>query len=50
MGALTVDYETLTLPGDPDMTLFTYATASGTASRQAMDLLGSVVLTQLAHP
>ena len=40
-GELTISYESLTLPGDPDQTLFVYTTEAGTASRQAMDLLAS---------
>ena len=45
VGELTVDYETLALPGDPAQTLFVYTTRAGTASRQAMDLLASWALT-----
>lgn len=41
VGELTIDYESLTLPGDPDQTLFVYSTGAGTASRQALDLLSS---------
>ena len=41
VGDLTVEYETLTLPGDPDQTLFIYTTDPATASRQAMSLLVS---------
>lgn len=41
VGELTIDYESLTLPGDPDQTLFVYSTEAGTASRQALDLLAS---------
>lgn len=44
VGALTIDYETLTLPGDPDQTLFIFTTPAGTASRQAMALLASWTL------
>ncbi|WP_327004709.1 helix-turn-helix transcriptional regulator [Dactylosporangium sp. NBC_01737] len=39
VGDLTVDYETLTLPGDPDQTRFVYTTEAGSPSRAAMDLL-----------
>lgn len=42
-GELTVDYETLTLPGDPDQTLFVYSTEPGTTSRAALDLLAGWV-------
>ncbi len=41
VGELTVDYETFTMPGDPDQTLFVYTTEPATASRQAMTLLAS---------
>jgi len=41
VGDLTVDYETLMLPGDPDQALFVYTAAAGTASGQALDLLAS---------
>ncbi|WP_440102302.1 helix-turn-helix domain-containing protein [Streptosporangium sp. H16] len=44
-GELTIDYETFTMPGDPDQTLFVYTTEAGTASRQAMDLLAGWVLS-----
>lgn len=40
IGDITLDYETLTMPGDPDQHLFIYTTAPGTPSRQAMELLG----------
>ncbi|WP_084727686.1 helix-turn-helix transcriptional regulator [Rhodococcoides yunnanense] len=41
VGDLTVEYETLTLPGDPNQTLFVYSTEAGTTSRQAMNTLAS---------
>ncbi|MGY5884268.1 helix-turn-helix transcriptional regulator [Modestobacter lacusdianchii] len=41
VGELTVEYETLTLPGDPGQTLFVYTAGAGTASGQALDLLAS---------
>lgn len=41
VGELTVDYETLTPPGDPDTTLFVYTTEAGSPSRRAMGLLAS---------
>ncbi|NKY57421.1 helix-turn-helix domain-containing protein [Nocardia flavorosea] len=40
-GELTVEYETLTLPGDPDQTLYVYTTEPGSPSREAMSLLAS---------
>ena len=41
VGDLAVEYETLTLPGDPDTTLYVYTTEAGSPSRQALDLLAS---------
>lgn len=41
VGDLTVQYETLTLPGDPEQALFVYSTEPGSASREAMTLLAS---------
>ncbi|MEU6642591.1 helix-turn-helix transcriptional regulator [Saccharomonospora sp. NPDC046836] len=41
VGDLTVEYETLALPGDPDITLFVYTTEAGSPSQRAMDLLAS---------
>jgi transcriptional regulator with XRE-family HTH domain len=41
VGELAVEYETLTLPGDPDTTLYVYTTEAGSPSRQAIDLLAS---------
>nr|WP_211362116.1 helix-turn-helix transcriptional regulator [Pseudonocardia cypriaca] len=41
VGDLTVEYETLTLPGDPDTTLFVYTTEPDSPSRRAMDILAS---------
>ena len=40
-GDLVVQFESLTLPGDPDQTLSIYTTEPGTQSRQAMNLLSS---------
>jgi transcriptional regulator with XRE-family HTH domain len=39
VGDLTVGYETLTPPGDPDTTLFVYTAEPASASRRALDLL-----------
>lgn len=47
-GELTVDYETFTMPGDPDQSLFVYTTEAGTTSRQAMNLLVSWVQPTVA--
>lgn len=41
VGELTVQFESLVMPGDPDQTLFVYTTEAGTGSRQALDLLAS---------
>lgn len=41
VGDLTVEYETLTLPGDPDTTLYIYTTEADSPSRRAMDILAS---------
>jgi transcriptional regulator with XRE-family HTH domain len=45
VGDLTVEYETLTLPGDPETTLFIYTTEPGSPSRRALDLLASWTAT-----
>ncbi len=45
VGDLTLQYETLTLPGDPDQALFLFTAEAGTAHRQALDLLASWTLT-----
>lgn len=49
VGELTVEYETLTLPGDPDNTLFFYTAEPGSSSRQALDLLAMWTLTDTAR-
>lgn len=49
VGELTVDYETLTLPGDSETALFLYTTEAASASRQALDLLGSWTLSSPQH-
>jgi len=40
VGALTLRYEALVLPGDPDQTLFLYTTDPGTESHDNLRLLG----------
>ncbi|MBF6275801.1 MULTISPECIES: helix-turn-helix transcriptional regulator [Nocardia] len=40
-GELTVEYETLTLPGDSDQTLYLYTTEPGSPSQQALRMLAS---------
>ncbi|PSL00853.1 helix-turn-helix protein [Murinocardiopsis flavida] len=48
VGEVTVQYETLTLPGDSDATVFLYSTEAGSPSRHALDLLTSWTLTPTA--
>ncbi|PJJ72434.1 helix-turn-helix protein [Diaminobutyricimonas aerilata] len=50
VGDLTVEYETLTLPGDADTTLFVYSTEPGSPSRRALDMLASWTLTGTPSP
>lgn len=45
VGALTVHYETLIPPGDPDQTVFVYAAEPDSTSRHALDLLASWALS-----
>ncbi|GAA5150881.1 helix-turn-helix transcriptional regulator [Pseudonocardia eucalypti] len=45
VGELTVEYETLNPPGDPDTTLFVYTTEPGSPSRRALELLGGWTAT-----
>jgi transcriptional regulator with XRE-family HTH domain len=45
LGDLTVEYETLTLPGDSDTTLYVYSTEAGSPSARALSLLASWSLT-----
>jgi transcriptional regulator with XRE-family HTH domain len=42
VGDLTVDYETLTFPGDPEIRLFVFTTAAGSPSRQAIERLAEL--------
>ena len=44
VGDLTVDYETLTLPGDKDTTLYLYSTEPHSPSQRALSLLTSWTL------
>ncbi|WP_218974557.1 helix-turn-helix domain-containing protein [Streptomyces sp. NP160] len=48
VGDLALDYETLTLPGDPDQTLFIYSSAPGSQAEQALRTLASWAAP--AHP
>ncbi|GAA1528225.1 helix-turn-helix transcriptional regulator [Kribbella lupini] len=41
VGDLTVDFEALTFPGDPEQTLYVYSTAPDSSSREALTLLAS---------
>lgn len=41
VGDLTVEFETLTLPGDPYSALYVYTTEPDSPSRRALDLLAS---------
>ena len=41
VGELTLDFETLDLPGDPGQKLLVYSAEPGSPSRQALDLLAS---------
>ena len=50
VGELTVQYETLTFPGDPGQTLFVYTAEVGTPSRQALDLLAGWTLSASSSP
>ncbi|MBE1878446.1 helix-turn-helix transcriptional regulator [Myceligenerans pegani] len=45
VGDLTVEYETLTLPGDADTTLYAYSAEPGSPSARALSLLASWALT-----
>ncbi len=44
VGELTISYEALTLPDDPEQTLFIYSTEPGSPSRHALDLLANWTL------
>ncbi|GAB3444314.1 helix-turn-helix transcriptional regulator [Streptomonospora sediminis] len=48
VGELTVEYETLYLPGDPDTALFVYTAEAGSPSERALDLLASWTRTGTA--
>ena len=41
VGQLTLDFESLDLPGDPGQKLLVYSAEPGSPSRQALDLLAS---------
>ena len=44
VGELTLQYETLAMPGDPDQALFLFTAEAGSPSREALDLLASWTL------
>ncbi|BBA95369.1 putative DNA-binding protein [Actinacidiphila reveromycinica] len=46
VGELTVEYETVVLPGDTGTALYLYTAEAGSASRQALDLLASWTMTR----
>ena len=50
VGDLTVDYETLTLPGDHDTTIFAFSTEPNSPSQRALNLLASWTLTPDPSP
>lgn len=50
VGDLTLDYESLTLPGDPDQTVFVYSCEPGSPSQQALRTLASWSLTTSPAP
>jgi transcriptional regulator with XRE-family HTH domain len=50
VGELTVHYETLTMTGDPDQTLFLYTAEQGTSSQHALALLASWTATAPSQP
>lgn len=45
VGEMTLQYETLTTPGDPDQALFLFTAEPGSPSREALDMLVSWTLT-----
>lgn len=45
VGEITLQYESLTLPGDAEQTLFLYTAEAGTVQRDALDLLASWALS-----
>jgi transcriptional regulator with XRE-family HTH domain len=49
VGDLTVEYESLALPGDPDQVLCVYTTEAGSASETAMRLLANWTGTQVSE-
>lgn len=49
VGELTVEYETLFLPGDTETALFLYTAEAESASQQALDLFASWTLANPSH-
>ncbi len=50
VGELTLDFETLDLPGDPGQKVLLYSAEPGSPSQQALDLLGSWASTPRDEP
>jgi len=50
VGALTLDFETLDLPGDPGQKLLVYSAEPGSASHEALQLLASWASTPREEP
>ena len=50
VGDLTLDFETLDLPGDPGQKILVYAAEPASPSQEALDLLASWASTELASP
>ncbi|MBD7919923.1 helix-turn-helix domain-containing protein [Cellulomonas sp. Sa3CUA2] len=50
VGELTLQYETLTTPGDPDQALFLFTAEPGSPSHEALDLLIGWTLTGSRRP
>lgn len=50
VGDLTLQYESLTMPGDPDQTLFLYTAEPGTTHSEALGLLASWGLDSVRRP
>ncbi len=50
VGDLSIDYETLTMPGDKDTTVFLYSTEPNSPSQRALNLLASWSLSSASIP
>lgn len=49
VGELTLQYESLTMPGDDDQTLFLYTAGPGSAHAETLGLLASWALDEPAR-